>query len=386
MKTYTIYHSSEVLPNSWDALTGHDVFLQKPYLCALEQATPENIQLYYVGIFLDDVLVGIAIIQHVKLYLEDMFRKSEVSCLKEGFQKLLAKVLKGNVLVAGNLTHTGQHGMYFDKNTISYKSYTQLILEALNALKRRIKEKHNKTVRLIIFKDFFNDDVLYNEALVFQEQQLHQVSVQPNMILNVPSEWNDISDYTSALTKKYRDRYKRARKKLGKIRRIELDVEAVEKHKTTIHKLYLNVSNNAKFNSFRLPESHFLSLKQHLQGHFKVFGYFLDDELVGFYTLILNGKKLETYFLGYDSEHQYHNQLYLNMLYDMLEFGIENQFSQIIYARTAMEIKSSVGAKALPMQMYMKHTNPSLNALLKPVFKLMNPKQEWEERHPFKVV
>ncbi|WP_252723145.1 GNAT family N-acetyltransferase [Pseudotamlana agarivorans] len=386
MKTYKIYNSSETLPKSWDALTSHDIFLQKKYLIALEKGTPENIQLYFVGVFFDEVLIGVAVVQHVKLYLEDMFRKSEVSCIKEAFQKMVSKVLKGNVLVVGNLTHTGQHGMFFNEKKISYASYSDLVMEALNALKIRIKANHNKTVRLMIFKDFFTDDILYNQTSVFQKHKLHQVSVQPNMIFKVPSHWGNINDYTSELKKKYRDRYKRARKKLGKIACVELDLKAVESYNKTLHKLYLNVSNNAKFNSFRLPENHFLSLKQNLKDDFKVYGYFLDQELVGFYTLILNGKHLETYFLGYDSKHQYSNQVYLNMLYAMLNFAIEYQFTHIVYARTAMAIKSSVGAKPLAMVMYMKHTNPYWNWLLKPVFKLMNPKQEWEERHPFKDV
>ena len=105
---------------------------------------------------------------------------------------------------------------------------------------------------------------------------------------------------------------------------------------------------------------------------------------MGFYTLILNNDALETYFLGYDEEHQYPNQLYLNMLYDMLKFGIENKFSSVVYARTAMEIKSSIGAEAKPMLVYLKHTNSFLNAILKQIFKLMNPSHDWEERHPFK--
>jgi hypothetical protein len=106
--------------------------------------------------------------------------------------------------------------------------------------------------------------------------------------------------------------------------------------------------------------------------------------LIGFYTLILNNDVLETYFLGYDEEHQYPNQMYLNMLYDMSEFAIVNNFSSIVYARTAMEIKSSVGAEPRKMNVYLKHTNPFMNASLKRIFKLMNPTQQWEERHPFK--
>jgi hypothetical protein len=68
----------------------------------------------------------------------------------------------------------------------------------------------------------------------------------------------------------------------------------------------------------------------------------------------------------------------------MVSYGIENNFSSIVYARTAMAIKSSVGAKPTKMFIYMKHTNWIMNTLLKYIFKLMNPKQNWEERHPFK--
>ena len=117
---------------------------------------------------------------------------------------------------------------------------------------------------------------------------------------------------------------------------------------------------------------------------FRVYAYYLDNQIVGFYTLILNNKSLETYFLGYDSQYQSKHQLYLNMLYDMLQFGIENKLRQVVYARTAMAIKSSVGANPFKMIMYLKHTNWLMNLLLKVIFKLMNPKQNWEERHPFK--
>jgi hypothetical protein len=71
------------------------------------------------------------------------------------------------------------------------------------------------------------------------------------------------------------------------------------------------------------------------------------------------------------------------MLYDMLDFAITNKFKSVVYARTAMEIKSSVGAKPIEMVMYMKHTNNLFNSLLKVVFNFMKPNQKWEERHPF---
>lgn len=385
LKTYQIYSSFKELQNTWGSITEHDIFLQPNYFEALEKASPDNIQLFYIGVYKENELVGIAIVQRVQLYLKDMFRKTSISCLKTFFQSIVSKILKGNILVVGNLTHTGQHGVFYKEKNISQAEYLEALFKALNALKIKIKETHKKTIRVIMMKDFFNEDSIHNHKDIFEYNKLQRVFVQPNMIMSVNPNWLKIEDYISSLNKKYRSRYKRAKKKLGVIRCQELNLESIQNNSKKLHELYLNVSNNAKFNTFILPQNHFYALKLQLKSNFKVFGYYLDDNLIGFYTLILNGKYLETYFLGYSAAHQYPNQLYLNMLYDMIKFAIDNKFPKIVYARTAMEIKSSVGAKPQDMSVYLKHTNRFMNAVLKQLFKLMNPTQGWQERHPFKV-
>jgi hypothetical protein len=62
-----------------------------------------------------------------------------------------------------------------------------------------------------------------------------------------------------------------------------------------------------------------------------LYGYFLDEKLIGFNTLIKNGTSLDTYFLGYDDKIQKEKMLYLNMLYDMIACGISLQFKNIIF-------------------------------------------------------
>lgn len=383
MKTFHIYHSVNNLPKSWDSVVAHDIFLQSIYLKALEDASPSTIEFFYVGVFEAEELVGVAIIQRVQLYLKDIFRNTKVSCLKEFIQDAVSKILKGNILVVGNLTHTGQHGLRFLKESISQSEFLNIVSEASEEIRKEIKEKQKKHIRAIMWKDYFLDDSIHLENDFFKGHKLHKVLVQPNMVLKINPNWLKLDDYVASLNKKYKRRFKIARIRLNGIICSELDLEAIKTNSKRLHELYLNVSNNAKFNTFILPQNHFYNLKLQLQDNFKVFGYYLNDELIGFFTLILNGKQLETYFLGYDEEHQYQNQLYLNMLYSMLQFGISNTFSTVVYARTAMEIKSSVGAKPEAMVIYLKHTNGFMNAVLKQVFGLMNPKQKWEERHPF---
>jgi hypothetical protein len=76
---------------------------------------------------------------------------------------------------------------------------------------------------------------------------------------------------------------------------------------------------------------------------------------------------MDTYFLGYDDSIQREKMLYLNMLYDMIAYSINKGFKEIIFARTALEIKSSVG-KTNQMYGYIGHTNPVVNVLCQKYF------------------
>jgi len=386
---HKIYTSYKDIPKSWNDLVHHDVFLQTSFLGALEESCPKNITPYYLAVFSaeasEEKLIGIAIMQRVEMYLDDVFRKTSDNYIKRMAKALVAKIVRGNGLVVGNLMHTGQHGLYRNSLLISQSDFIKEIFIAIDSVSKEIKKAHNKTIRIMGFKDYFENDSIHSSAALFENKSMYKVQVQPNMILTINSGWKTSEDYNLSLKKKYKRRFKTARKKLGDIQCKELSVDAIETNSEELYALYKNVSDNAKVNSFVLPKDHFLSLKRGMQNNFKVFGYYLNQKLVGFYTLILNGDTLETYFLGYNKDIQSKHQMYLNMLFDMLGFAIENSFKSVVYARTAMEIKSSIGATPNAMHIYMKHTNNFVaNTILKFIVKTLNPIKEWEERHPFK--
>jgi hypothetical protein len=71
------------------------------------------------------------------------------------------------------------------------------------------------------------------------------------------------------------------------------------------------------------------------------------------------------------------------MLYDMIGYSINKGFEEIIFARTALEIKSSVGAKAVNMYGLMEHSTTILNKKIGKIFRYLEPKTVWQERNPF---
>ena len=113
-------------------------------------------------------------------------------------------------------------------------------------------------------------------------------------------------------------------------------------------------------------------------------GYFKEDKLVGYYTNIQSDGDLDAHFLGYDPECNRENQLYLNMLYDLVDDSIRLKCSNLIMSRTALEIKSSVGAVGHSMVLYIKSTNPILNLGVARAMNFFTPKEDWVPRSPFK--
>jgi hypothetical protein len=125
-------------------------------------------------------------------------------------------------------------------------------------------------------------------------------------------------------------------------------------------------------------------MKENLGENFRVFGYLSENQLIGFYTIIINNKDVDTYFLGYKKDCQKEKQIYLNMLLDMVKFGIENRSERIIFGRTALEIKSTIGAEPTEIFGLIKHKNFMINSFLKTIFPSVSPKAEWIQRKPFK--
>lgn len=372
--TYQIVSESQYLPNDWDSIAQANIFLSTKYLQVLESAAPANMKCQYIGIFNQEELIGIAIAQFIDLsHLESYGERDKK--LKTWVRNYLFSQFSSKLLFIGNNMLSGQ-------NAFAAKDQAS-IPEILQTLKQAAFEinQHSKN-HLTSFKDFMPSDLPNFDQAVFKKDL--KFTSQPNMIFEINPLWAQEEDYKKALTKKYRDQYKRSRNKALGIEKRMLTLEEIHDQQEIIYDLYLHVAENAPFNTFYLPKNHFYVLKEKLTDDFMLYGYFIDGKLIGFNTLIKNGKSLDTYFLGYDDKIQKEKMLYLNMLYDMIACGISLKFEKIIFGRTALEIKSSVGAIDTPMFGFMKHSQPIINLFLGQIFNYLEPVTTWKRRSPFK--
>lgn len=377
--SFRIYTQTAQLPDKWNDVAAHNVFLLRDYLFVLEQSAPANMVCHYIGIFENDQLVGVALSQFLDLNALASFGERD-KCIKSAVRNFLFKKLSSNVLVIGNNMLTGQNAF-----SVLESTNTDAALKALKmACKKLIADFKSKGIKIHIttYKDFLEADIQKFATPDFAS--IFQFSTQPNMHFDIPEQWQSEQDYIDALSKKYRDQYKRARKKATGIVKQKMSLSDIIAHEDTIYNLYYHVAQNAPFNTFFLNKNHFRIFKEVLQDTFLFYGYFMDDKLIGFNTLIKNGNTMDTYFLGYDESIQRDKMLYLNMLYDMIGYSINKGYSEIIFARTALEIKSSVGAKPQKMYGLMEHSNPIINKNIAQLFGYLEPETIWQERNPFK--
>jgi hypothetical protein len=134
---------------------------------------------------------------------------------------------------------------------------------------------------------------------------------------------------------------------------------------------------------FIYPRRTFFYLKQNLSDDFEFVGYFVEQQLVGFTCSIFWGDNLEGHTIGLDYEFNNKYAVYQNILYDDIDTAIKRGKKRVVFGRTALEIKSGVGAEPADMQCYIRHPNTIGNKLLKPVFRHIKT-SEWIQRSPFK--
>ena len=319
--SFKIYNSVKELPFLWDSVAQSNVFFQTPYLTVLEKSAPVNMECFYIGIFENSELIGVSLAQYLDLNKLESFGERDKS-LKIAIRNFIFKNFASHTLFLGNNMITGQNGYVFSKE-IDFNHISEILLQSADEITLYFKKK-GISIHLVSFKDFY--DHCSVELKKYRFSNMYEFNTQPNMIFYLDKNWKSLDDYVAALSKKYRDQFKRARKKFDDIQVKNLSYEEVLQNEEKIYELYHYVAKNAPFNTFFLSKNHFSTLKGQCGNRFQIFGYFLNEELVGFHTLLLNDETLETYFLGYNDHIQKENMLYLNMLYNMTEYGIENVF------------------------------------------------------------
>ena len=240
-------------------------------------------------------------------------------------------------------------------------NHMELILAGLAWLRK--ENFKAKTTLFHICKDIQTNDQETHQ--LFVRGGFHQCFSDPEMILELNKKWMTGDHYVQDLHKKYRQRYRSARKKGIALRVREITRDEIIARKDELQMLLNNVIERRDFILIKENIEFYLQCYDQLGENFHFRIYELDEKIVGFATAIQQENTLIAHRVGIDYERNNSHKLYQNILYDYIEQAIQGDYQKLSLGRTATEIKSAVGAKPQYLHIFVRHPMWLLNLFLK---------------------
>ena len=375
----------QAIIGQWDQHAGEISYASSNYLSLLEKFGPIGYSYYYALLKKDNKVVGLIYCQHKPLELHKDFRVHTHSDalyekIKVKVTKALFKLVRNDILICGNVLLTGEYGIRLDESI--EEDQNKLVTQVLEKIRAFIKKHHKIKIKSTMLKDFYISGPLKQQE--FKSSAYTNFKVQPDMIITIRKEWKTYDDYLASVKSKYRVKFKKVKKKGSGLSFRLLSTDDVTKYNTAMYNMYKEISGRATFNMFLLDENYFLKLREAFSDNLILYGVFLNDEIVAFFTYLRNGKVGDAHFLGYIPELNNKHQIYFNILLRLIETAIEDGVDYLNLSRTALEIKSSVGAEAYDMEVHLHYHIGWINKLLPFLLGKFVPENNWLPRSPFK--
>ena len=366
--SFTIFEDLNEISLKWSLIDANESF--NPWLSFdfhknMLTAMPENVKVIYGCYSFGNEVKGYFPIYFFDFSLDKSIRENNP------VKKILGKLIKAKILLMGQIFSTGTNYPFSDY--LKDLHFQKELHHFLQGLASRYKAK------AILWKDFFS----VCDAL--EENGYFSFKYQPAMIMNIEKHWETMHDYEQALSSKYRIRLSRARNKMKGITWKTLNKEEIIDSQSDLHQLYTGILSEATFKMAIVSDSYFAKMKEAFKDKYNVTAGYLDGKLVCFYSTLINGETLEANLAGFEEEPNLKMQLYLNMLFLMVENAIKLKVGKLNFYRTAMEIKSSVGAVGKDTMVYIKPTSKWLAPLFPILIPWFSPQNlVWKARSPFK--
>ena len=279
-------------------------------------------------------------------------------------------------MFGGNIFLSGEHGLFINDDVNKVDTLT-VVAKEIKALANSTKPLH-----AVLVKDFLNQSLgLTNHFKNFGFTPMH---VEPNMILELDTNWKTFEDYKKALKSKYRIKVNKADKTSKTLTARIFSESDFATYKEELQKLYENTIANANFNAQVLDLNTYIKLRAIYHENFIVKAYFIKDKLIGFLTALANSNHLDAHFIGLNYELNKKHAIYPRILNDYVRIGIEKQVSHINFGRTASEIKSTIGAVPADLTVYIRHKRPLINAIIRVLIQRIKIK-EFKQHAAFKI-
>ena len=240
----------------------------------------------------------------------------------------------------------------------------------------KILKNMDKTISLVIIPDVLMKFLTNNSKYNFIK-----LRIEDDMILELKSEWKDLSNYINSMKSKYKKKINKILERSNVISRKHLKLNDLDIYDLELQSLFDQVVDRSRFNGPEFNTKTFSNLVS--QNYLNIYGYFLNEKLIAFSSYFENDQSLISYYVGFDQKLKDQYSLYSRILIDTIDIAIKNRKEKIIFGRTANEFKSNFGAVPLKSHIYIHFNNRFIHYLFKNILKKYNL-NKWILRSPFK--
>lgn len=344
--TWEWFDRSEDVPwAAWDALPDSSAYLDRRYLEAMEGHSKVR---WRLGLIREEggPWLGGIVMQEVLTESRSPADHMDVSLgvrLATGLLHPGGRPLRFKTLVGGQSLGSGEHAFRWTAEVPSEwrVRWTERAFDECAAL---------WGIRIWMAKDF--GPQLEAEWAPHWSRRWARASFDPLMVVPLDPEWSTLDQWQEALRTKARTKVRSIISRNAELSLARVtDPEELLRLGPDLIALYELVYGRASIVMGGLDTDDFSRLATTHGDDFTLVTYHKDGRLVGFHCGLHHAAThtIEAYYVGFEPELNKECAIYQRMLIEFIEWGISTGAHRVVMGRTALEIKSTLGALPTPL-------------------------------------
>ncbi len=372
--SFAVFDHIRKLPDTWQTFTEGKKALSMPNIGVQDEVRIPNLTSYYLLASAGDAVVFVCYFQ--LLSVKPIHFNLGEKKTQQFWLNLALNIVKPTLLVAGNLFRHDESFFQFADELQSPNQRADIYQQAVSFM-----ISHTNASGI-----FLKDVPAEIAREIARDESYQAMQDDISMEIIIPDRWKSLTDYEKDLKHKYLQRSKKMRKAFEPVHVRELDEAELQKYAAQIFQLYMQVTQKQIVSMGMLNEDFFVQLKKVMRHHYRVCGFFVDDELIAFSSAILHDGIYDMNYIGINYQHNAAYHLYFNILFHCLESAILSGADKLILGRTAIEAKAIMGCTPDYRFSFYKLRNVVVNWFYQRVSKYFSESQgeKWKDRHPFK--
>jgi len=352
---------TKIKEDDWDLIFG-DIPEGYGFYKTLEESGLEAFSFYYQLLYQDKELISIA-----PLFVTDFNADIAAEGVMERVIHYARRYVSPRFLIFKSLFYGspfGEHGILGIKEGINKK---EAIIEIMNRVSQFCR---GNNIRLVIFKDFLEQDALSLDSLL--SRGFFKVNSFPSVVTEL--KFSTLDEYLSSLGRSTRKSLRKKIKKAYASADTEVKIsDNIENVSDEVLRLYENIYRNGSTKFERLTKDFFTKVGNNLTPNSKFFLYYVKGKLSAFNLCFIYKDLFIDKFIGLDYDISKKYNLYFVSWCNNVEWCLKNSIRFYQSGQTDYHPKLKLGGKLVPLYAYFKHRNQLLNPALKAISVFLKP-------------